>query len=165
MKRSERAGTEQRGSIINVVLLVLVILTLIGFVLIRSARIDTQIAANEKQETTAFHAADAGLSRALNMFDGNGDGSWMGSTHSFGDATYLVTMVDYTGSSSSCGGSSSSCGGSSSSGSSSSVIDSYDTDGDGYVLIRATGTINKAKVVVEAIYQEGTGMISWKQVE
>ncbi|MCF6289813.1 MAG: PilX N-terminal domain-containing pilus assembly protein [Desulfobacterales bacterium] len=155
MKRGERIDTEQRGSIINIVLLVLVILTLIGFVLIRSARIDTRIAANEKQETTAFHAADAGLSRALNMLEGNGDGSWLGSPQSFGDATYLVTMTDYTSSSSS----------SISSVSSSSAVYSYDIDGDGYILIRTTGTINKATVAVEAIYQEGTGMISWREVE
>ncbi len=163
MKKSERVGPEQRGSIINVVLLVLVTLTLIGFMLMRSARIDTQIASNEKQETTAFHAADAGLSRAVNMLDGNGDDSWLNNSQPFADATYMATIIDYTGSSSSSGSSSS--GSSSSVSSTSSLIDTYDTDGDGYVLIKSTGALNKAKVVVEAIYQEGTGMISWRQEE
>ncbi len=129
-KQQVKTIKEEKGSIINVVLLILVILSLVGIVLKQTGSIDTKIATNEKLARVAYYAADAGMERAINMVTagldgGSPDTSWVGAEQGFGDATYQVTVVDYSyitppAGSSSSGSSCSSSSGSSSSGSSSS---------------------------------------------
>ena len=135
--RKQRVKTikKEKGSIINVVLLILVVLSLVGIVLKQTGSIDTKIATNEKLARVAYYAADAGMERAINMVTagldgGSPDTSWVDVPQGFGDASYQVTVVDHTyisppsGSSSSGSSSSgSSSSGSSSSGCSSSMLD------------------------------------------
>jgi len=52
--------TNNRGSVMNISLLVLVLLTLIVIFMSRTSTTDVQIASNEKFTTTAFYNADAG---------------------------------------------------------------------------------------------------------
>ncbi|MCF6289812.1 MAG: PilX N-terminal domain-containing pilus assembly protein [Desulfobacterales bacterium] len=123
MKRQRvKTVKKEKGSIINVVLLILVILSLVGIVLKQTGNIDTKIATNEKLARVAYYAADAGMERAINMVTagldgGSPDTSWVGVSQGFGDASYQVAVEDYSYISPPAGSSSS---GSSSSGSSSS---------------------------------------------
>jgi hypothetical protein len=90
----------EKGSVMNVALLVLLVLSLIGFSLSKISAIDTKIAGNEKLERIAFYAAEAGLERAMQLLEEGtlGEADWFGKKIAFGDATYEVEVLDFNGS-------------------------------------------------------------------
>jgi len=203
----------QRGSIINIALLILLIMTVIGLAVNRSSNVDTKISSNEKLSKLALYAAEAGVERALAiMEDAGADKTWLAAAQTFGDASYTVTITDLTGNpiiapeeeaSSSAPSSStpssstpsssaiesiramwdklagffvspayadssstpSSSTPSSSSSTPTSLLEDEDLDGDGYVLITATGSINGVTRTIEVIYNQDEGRISYREVK
>ena len=61
----------QKGSVINVALLILILIFLVGIGLSKMSTTDIKIANNIKQEMTTFYEADAGLDAAGEMIEQN----------------------------------------------------------------------------------------------
>ncbi len=123
----------EKGSVMNVALLVLLVLSLIGFSLSKISAIDTKIAGNEKLERVAFYAAEAGLERAMQLLEEGtlSDADWFGTKIAFGDASYRVDVFDFNDSASTSSGSSSTAPPPSSSGSTSTAPPSSSTGSPG----------------------------------
>jgi hypothetical protein len=61
----------QRGSVINVALLILILIFLVGIVLHRISTTDIKIASNIKTDTTTFYETEAGLDAASELLEQN----------------------------------------------------------------------------------------------
>lgn len=64
---SRQTLQNQKGAILIVALLLLLVLTILGISLINTATFDIQISGNERVRTDAFYAAEAGIQRAINQ--------------------------------------------------------------------------------------------------
>ena len=60
------ARNRQRGAVLLVALVILVVLTLLGVSTMNSTQLEEKMAANNQELTRAFHAAESGLSEAFN---------------------------------------------------------------------------------------------------
>lgn len=65
-RRHARAAARQRGAVLIVSLILLVVLTLLGVTAMNSTSLDEKMAANNQQTTRAFQAAESGLSATFN---------------------------------------------------------------------------------------------------
>ncbi len=65
--------TNQKGSVINVALLILILIFLVGIGLHKISTTDIKIAGNIKQDVTTFYEADAGLDATGEMIEQNID--------------------------------------------------------------------------------------------
>ena len=81
-----------RGSVMSIALLMLVLLTTIVIFMSRSSTTDVQISANERYSTTAFYVADAGAYGQAKVV---GKVLEMGGMPSFGGPTDDLPNVDY----------------------------------------------------------------------
>lgn len=169
MQEKETTPGKEQGSVINVVLLILVILTLVGIGLNTMSNIDTKIAANEKLLTSAYYAADAGLEHAVMSFEtGTWDvtvGDWFAADQDLGETVYGISIEDYnlaTATSTSVGAPT--CTPSYSVSSDPAMLfDSWDCDDDGYLKIISTGTINDVDKALELILKRDGSRISRKE--
>ena len=57
----------QKGAVLVLALLLLLVMTILGISLINTATFDIQISGNERAQTDAFYAAEAGIQRAINQ--------------------------------------------------------------------------------------------------
>lgn len=57
----------QKGAILVVALLLLLVMTILGISLVNTATFDIQVSGNERVRTDAFYAAEAGIQRAINQ--------------------------------------------------------------------------------------------------
>ncbi len=70
---------KERGSVLVITMLILVLTTLIGISAMTSSNIEIQIAQNEKRHKTVFYAADAGIQvgrAVLNDLKAADSGNW-----------------------------------------------------------------------------------------
>lgn len=86
-----------RGSVINIALLFLILLTTLVLFMSRVSTTDVQIAGNEKAQTTAFYAADAGaygsakfVGKALDI---GGTPTFNGPGTDFPEVGFIITTV------------------------------------------------------------------------
>lgn len=88
----------EQGSIINVALLMLLILSVLALAVNRATMLDSAIAVNEKLDQLAIYAAEAGIERAAVLMENpSADRTWLGVEQPFGAAAYTVTITDMTG--------------------------------------------------------------------
>ena len=64
-----KGRSAQRGAVLLVALIILVVLTLLGVSTMNSTQLEEKMAANSQEATRAFHAAESGLSEAFNDND------------------------------------------------------------------------------------------------
>ena len=64
--RDHTGRSAQRGAVLLVALVILVVLTLLGVSTMNSTQLEEKMAANNQEVTRAFHAAESGLSEAFN---------------------------------------------------------------------------------------------------
>src|SRR5256712_2601835 len=83
--------SDQRGSALAVVLVLIVVLTVVGAAMVNNALTEITIAYNTGDSAAAQYAAEAGLSRA--MYELSQNAGWAGTTAAIGDAQYVVTMT------------------------------------------------------------------------
>src|SRR2546426_7622813 len=83
--------SDQRGSALAVVLVLIVVLTVVGAAMVNNALTEITIAYNTGDSAAAQYAAEAGLSRA--MYELSQNAGWTGTTAAIGDAQYVVTMT------------------------------------------------------------------------
>src|SRR2546427_3272081 len=83
--------SDQRGSALAVVLVLIVVLTVAGAAMVNNALTEITIAYNTGDSAAAQYAAEAGLSRA--MYELSQNAGWAGTTAAIGDAQYVVTMT------------------------------------------------------------------------
>src|SRR5256712_3503348 len=83
--------SDQRGSALAVVLVLIVVLTVVGAAMVNNALTEITIAYNTGDSTAAQYAAEAGLSRA--MYELSQNAGWAGTTAAIGDGQYVVTVT------------------------------------------------------------------------
>src|SRR2546427_8572794 len=83
--------SDQRGSALAVVLVLIVVLTVVGAAMVNNALTEITIAYNTGDSAAAQYAAEAGLSRA--MYELSQNAGWTGTTAAIGDARYVVTLT------------------------------------------------------------------------
>jgi len=71
MKKSMDMLTEERGSILVIALIVLMMLTLIGIAITTTASLELQIAGNDRLHKTAFYKADGGTEIGYELLEQN----------------------------------------------------------------------------------------------
>ena len=92
----------ERGSIMTIALLFLILLTSLVMFMSRTSTTDVQIAGNERAAAIAFYAADAGAYSSAKIvgkaIDDAGTPSFGAAGDDYPDVTYIVTTANATGS-------------------------------------------------------------------
>src|SRR2546427_1710236 len=83
--------SDQRGSALAVVLVLIVVLTVVGAAMVNNTLTEISIAYNSGDSAAAQYAAEAGLSRA--MYELSQNAGWTGTTAAIGDAQYVVAVA------------------------------------------------------------------------
>jgi type II secretory pathway component PulK len=96
MKVFSQCQDNEKGSVLVVALVILVLLTIIGISATTTTNIETQIAGNEKSQKIAFYVADSGVpaaAKVISMVMEGGEDLDLGSTAVLGGDEALVDQV------------------------------------------------------------------------
>src|SRR5256712_13392530 len=83
--------SDERGSALAAVLVLVVLLTMVGVAMVNSTFTEISVAYNAGDTAAAQYAAEAGLSRAI--YELNQNAGWTGTTAAIGTGQYVVTVT------------------------------------------------------------------------
>jgi hypothetical protein len=124
IKTAFKAGNPETGIILIVCMILLLMLSIIGIVSLKTSNTEMDISGNSQHKVSAFYLADAGVERSYNVLQDNADWRSGFSNEQLGGGSYDVTVFD-------------------------SMTYPYLED---KIMVRSTGTVGEAKSTIEAIF-------------